>query len=100
MTKDEFVSNVAKKSGLSRDDATAAVDAFLASIADALNAGEEVTIPGLGKLSTQNRSSRKGRREAAEELREEAEELERGHETFRSNIERSQKTLKEIAGTP
>jgi DNA-binding protein HU-beta len=99
VTKDELVSRVAEKSGLPRNEAEAAVDAFLASVTDALESGEEVEFPGFGKFSTQSRNTRKRLREEAAELRAEAEELGREHATFRSNIERSQKALKEIAGT-
>ena len=60
MTKQEFVDRVATKSGLSKRDAGAAVDAFLDSITDALAAGESVNFTGFGKFSTQHRAARMG----------------------------------------
>jgi len=98
VTRQEFVDRVAAKSGLSRRDASKAVDAFLDSVTEALKRGDSVAFTGFGKFSTAQRASRMGLREAAAELREEAEELGRDHKTFRESIERSQQTLKEIAG--
>lgn len=60
MTKQEFVDRVAQKSGLSRKDASEAVDAMLESISDALRSGEEVAFTGFGKFSVQNRAARQG----------------------------------------
>ena len=60
MTKQEFVERVASKSGLSRRDASEAVDAFLESITDALRSGEDVAFTGFGKFSVQNRAARQG----------------------------------------
>ena len=60
MTKQEFVDRVASKSGLSKRDAGAAVDAFLDSITDALRSGQDVTFTGFGKFSTQRRAERQG----------------------------------------
>ena len=60
MTKQEFVDQVASKSGLSRKDAGKAVDAFLDSITDALKQGESVSFTGFGKFSTAHRAAREG----------------------------------------
>jgi DNA-binding protein HU-beta len=60
VTKQEFVERVASKSGLSRKDASEAVDAFLDSITDALRSGEDVAFTGFGKFSVQNRAARMG----------------------------------------
>jgi DNA-binding protein HU-beta len=60
VTKQEFVDRVAQKSGLSRKDASAAVDAFIDSITASLRSGEEVSFTGFGKFSTQNRAARQG----------------------------------------
>lgn len=60
MTKQEFVDRVAQKSGLSRREASEAVDAFLDSITDALKGGEEVAFTGFGKFSVQDRAARQG----------------------------------------
>lgn len=60
MTKSEFVDQVASKSGLSRRDATKAVDAFLESVQEALQSGESVSFTGFGKFSAQQRNARTG----------------------------------------
>ncbi|HZB86610.1 MAG TPA: HU family DNA-binding protein [Gaiellaceae bacterium] len=60
MTKAEFIDKVADRSGLSKRDATKAVDAFLDSITDALKNGEPVAFTGFGKFSAQQRSARQG----------------------------------------
>ena len=60
MTKAEFTDRVAAKSGLSKRDATKAVDAFLDSITDALKSGEQVSFTGFGKFSPQQRKERQG----------------------------------------
>ena len=56
MTKQEFVNEVANKSGLSSRDAARAVDAFLDSITDTLQGGGEVAFTGFGKFTTQRRA--------------------------------------------
>ena len=60
MTKQQFVDNVAKKSGLNRTDAATAVDAFLSSVQDALKSGDDVVFTGFGKFSVQKRAARIG----------------------------------------
>ena len=60
MTKQEFVEEVAEKSGLSRRDAGKAVDAVLDAITDALKKGDSVSFTGFGKFSTQQRAERQG----------------------------------------
>jgi DNA-binding protein HU-beta len=60
VTKQEFVDRVANRSGLSRRDATQAVDAILDSITDALRNGEEVNFTGFGKFTAQHRAARQG----------------------------------------
>ena len=60
MTKQEFVDQVAQKSGLSRRDAGKAVEAFIESITDALKQGQDVNFTGFGKFSTQQRAERQG----------------------------------------
>jgi DNA-binding protein HU-beta len=60
VTKAEFTDRVAAKSGLSKRDATKAVDAFLDSITDALKGGEQVSFTGFGKFSPQHRKERQG----------------------------------------
>ncbi len=60
VTKQEFVDNVAQKSGLNKRDAGKAVDAVLDSITDALKQGDAVTFTGFGKFSTSRRAERQG----------------------------------------
>jgi DNA-binding protein HU-beta len=60
-TKAEFVDQVAAKSGLSKKDAGAAVDAVIASIEDSLKSGDEVSFTGFGKFHVANRGAREGR---------------------------------------
>ncbi len=60
MTKQEFVDAVASKSGLSRRDASSAVDAFLDTITDTLKRRDAVTFTGFGKFSTSDRAAREG----------------------------------------
>ena len=61
MTKSEFVDRVADSSGLSKKDATTAVDAVIRSIEDALKSGEDVTFTGFGKFHVAERGARDGR---------------------------------------
>ena len=60
MTKQEFVDAVAGKSGLSKRDAGAAVDAFLETVEETLKAGDAVTFTGFGKFHTTHRAARMG----------------------------------------
>jgi DNA-binding protein HU-beta len=60
VTKQEFVDQVASKSGLSRRDASKAVEAFLDSITDALRSGQDVSFTGFGKFSASERKARQG----------------------------------------
>jgi DNA-binding protein HU-beta len=60
VTKQEFVDQVATKSGLSKRDAGKAVDAFLDSITESLRRGQDVAFTGFGKFSTQHRAERQG----------------------------------------
>ena len=60
MTKAEFIDRVADRSGLSKRDATKAVDAFLESVTDTLKRGDSVSFTGFGKFSPQQRAARQG----------------------------------------
>ena len=61
MTKAEFVVKYAEKTGLSKKDAAAAVNAFFEVTADALKAGDKVVFPGLFKAEVSERAARTGR---------------------------------------
>lgn len=67
MTKAEFVDEVADRAGLSKKDASAAVDAFLDTVEGALRRGSEVSFSGFGKFSVSSRSAREGRNPATGE---------------------------------
>ncbi len=61
MNKTELVAAVAEKANLSKKDADAAVAAVVASIEDALKAGEKVQLVGFGTFEVRERSARQGR---------------------------------------
>jgi len=61
MTKSEFVDRVADSSGLSKKDASTAVDAVIKSIEEALKSGQDVTFTGFGKFHVAERGAREGR---------------------------------------
>ena len=60
MTKQDFVDAVADKAGMSKRDASVAVDAVLDCITDTLRSGDSVTFTGFGKFSTSHRAARMG----------------------------------------
>jgi DNA-binding protein HU-beta len=60
VTKQEFVDKIADKAGLSRRDASKAVDAFLETITETLKGGGDVAFTGFGKFSTSHRAARQG----------------------------------------
>jgi DNA-binding protein HU-beta len=60
VTKQEFVDSIAEKAGLSRRDASKAVDAFLDTITQTLKSGGDVSFTGFGKFSTSQRAERQG----------------------------------------
>ncbi len=64
MTKSEFVDQVADRAGLSKKDASDAVDAMLETIEQTLKRGSEITFSGFGKFSVSQRSAREGRNPA------------------------------------
>ena len=59
--KAELVSNVANATGLTKKDATAAVDAVFSSIQASLAKGEKVQLIGFGNFEVRQRAARKGR---------------------------------------
>lgn len=61
MTKAELIDNVAEKAGLTKTDAEKAVNAFTASVTDAIKKGDKVTLVGFGTFSTVKRAARTGR---------------------------------------
>lgn len=61
MNKSELAASIAEKANLSKKDAEAAVAAFVASVEDALKAGEKVQLVGFGTFEVRERSERQGR---------------------------------------
>ena len=61
MNKGELIKAIATKAGFSQKDAAAAYDAFIASVTEALKAGEKVQLVGFGTFEVKTRGERKGR---------------------------------------
>ncbi|AQT47072.1 MULTISPECIES: HU family DNA-binding protein [Bartonella] len=61
MNKNELVSSVAEKAGITKTQAASAVDAFIASVTDALKDGGDVRLPGFGSFEVSHRAATKGR---------------------------------------
>ena len=60
MNKNELVSAIAEKAGLTKVDAKKALDATTEVIADALKGGDKVVLIGFGTFSVAGRGERKG----------------------------------------
>jgi DNA-binding protein HU-beta len=60
VTKSEFVDQFAAQSGLSKGDATKAVDSFVDLVTETLRRGGEVNFTGFGKFSVADRGARLG----------------------------------------
>ena len=61
MTKSELIDAIAEKAGLSKADASKALDATLESITDALKVGDKVALIGFGTFSVSSRAARTGK---------------------------------------
>lgn len=61
MNKAELIDKVAEKAGLTKKDATIAVETVFSSIEEALAAGNEVRLIGFGTFTVKERSARMGR---------------------------------------
>jgi len=61
MNKTELTAAIAEKAGISKKDAVAAVDAFVATVTNDLKAGGKVQLTGFGTFEVRERSARKGR---------------------------------------
>ncbi len=61
MNKNDLVAHVADSVGLSKTDATKAVDAVLEGIADSLKKGDEVRLVGFGTFAVTERAASEGR---------------------------------------
>lgn len=61
MNKTDFVSAVAAKAGLSKKDASKAVEAFIQTVTEEIGKGEKVVFVGFGTFSVGERQARTGR---------------------------------------
>lgn len=61
MNKTELINSVAEAAGLSKKDATKAVESVFETIQDALSKGEKVQLIGFGNFEVRERAARKGR---------------------------------------
>lgn len=59
--KAELIDSVASKTGITKKEATAAVDAVFSAIQDKLADGEKVQLIGFGNFEVRERAARKGR---------------------------------------
>ncbi len=60
MNKNELISAMAEKSGLSKKDCDTALAALTASVEDALKAGDKVSLVGFGTFEVKSRAARTG----------------------------------------
>ena len=61
MNKNDLIASVASSAGLSKSDATRAIESFLDSITNALKRDEKVSIVGFGNFSVSHRKATTGR---------------------------------------
>ena len=61
MNKNEFVTAIAEKSGLTKKDAEAVLNACTTVITDALKSGDSVQLIGFGTFEVRERAARTGR---------------------------------------
>ena len=60
MNKGELIKAMAEKAGLLQKDAAAAYDAFVATVTEALKAGDKVQLVGFGTFSVVEKAAREG----------------------------------------
>ena len=61
MNKSELVDAIASEAGLTKDQATKALNAFTSSVQGALERGDDVVLVGFGTFSVKDRKARTGR---------------------------------------
>ena len=61
MSKQQLVEMMASKAGLTKADATRAIEALFDTVKTAMVKGERVAIPGFGTFSVGERAAREGR---------------------------------------
>lgn len=61
MNKTDLIGDVAAATGMAKKDAEKTVNAFIASVQEALKAGDKVQLIGFGTFEVRDRQARKGR---------------------------------------
>ena len=61
MNKNELISSIASDTGLTKTDSAKALDAFVASVTNALKKGDEVRLVGFGTFAVSKRAATTGR---------------------------------------
>ena len=61
LNKVELVAEIAAKSGVSKKDAEASLNAFMEVVGETLKKGEQIQLVGFGTFETRERAARKGR---------------------------------------
>lgn len=61
MLKSEFITKVSEKTGLSKKDVVAAIDAYNETVVESLQSGASVQLKGFGTFSVSARKARIGR---------------------------------------
>lgn len=61
MNKGELIDSIAVKSGLSKKDSDAALNAFVSAVEETLKGGDKVILVGFGSFEVKQRAARKGR---------------------------------------
>jgi DNA-binding protein HU-beta len=61
MTKAELVSKLAEDAGITKVQATAALDSFIEGVTKTLKSGDKLTLVGFGTFSVSKRAARNGR---------------------------------------
>lgn len=61
MNKTELINSIALKTGLSKKNSEAALNAFIQTVEESLQQGEKVVLVGFGTFEVRERAERKGR---------------------------------------
>ena len=61
MNKAQLIDAIAEKAGLTKADSKKALEAFVATVGESLNAGDKVALVAFGTFSVSERSERTGR---------------------------------------
>lgn len=61
MNKGDLISKIAEDAGLSKAQATSALDAVVDGVTSTLKSGDKLTLVGFGTFSVSHRAARKGR---------------------------------------